>query len=191
MLVDGGSLRPLVLPRIVAAVAIAAAVVLPACGNEEDDVSQRLERNEEGLAANEQELDETLEELAKTQRKLKKALERISVLEDALAPSPGELPEPLTSLEHGGTYWGVFWVGKPEDAEIQSVAAELEERGYVSSSGDIACDEGASETLGVKDNAYRVAVYFLDELDAEAFEASIDIEPPPLGIAEVTTFCLD
>jgi hypothetical protein len=93
--------------------------------------------------------------------------------------------------EHGGTYWGVYlWVGaSPDDIQANAAVRAAEDLGYTPSTGDIACDQDAATALGVDASGSRVAVYFEERLDAETAAALFD--PAPVGVAEVTTYCLD
>jgi hypothetical protein len=63
--------------------------------------------------------------------------------------------------------------------------------GYVPTSGDLACDEGAVAGLGLDPAVeyFALALYFIDRADAEAFAAAFG--PGVAGIAPVTTYCLD
>ena len=55
--------------------------------------------------------------------------------------------------------------------------------------GSISCDEGAADQLGVSNEFAAVAIYFERRPDAQAWLDALD--PPPLGIAMVRTFCAD
>jgi hypothetical protein len=106
---------------------------------------------------------------------------------EQLAPTP---VDPI----HGGTYWAVYpWVGAAGDREADDVSASLlEEFGIEAHPGDLACDQGAAETLGT-DAEQGIAVYFETEGDARAFALQAGLlghEADPV-IAHVTTFCLD
>jgi hypothetical protein len=94
--------------------------------------------------------------------------------------------------EQGGTYFGVYVaIAKPGDeASLQASAEALDAIGISEYSiGDISCDEGAAEELGVPKDSGRVAVYFTTREEADAFTASLP--SPILRIARVKTFCLD
>ena len=109
----------------------------------------------------------------------------------ATLESPSPAPDPVVT-EQGGTYWGVYLaVGDGPDLE-DAIAYLSEQRelevGSQFSVGDLSCDQGASETLGL-DGPMRVAVYFDTQADAEAWADTL--EGGPVGIAEVQTFCLD
>lgn len=110
---------------------------------------------------------------------------------EASAPTPTALPSPLTSsVEHGGTYVGVYLAVGPQGApELDAAVEQLADMGIEAYAGDIACDDGAADQLGVEDDLMAVALYFETRSDAEAFAAALD--PAPLGIARVTTYCAD
>lgn len=107
--------------------------------------------------------------------------------------SPEESPEFTPAVpEQGGTYWGVYVaIADPGDEpSLQQSAEALDAMGISEYSlGDISCDEGAAEELGVPKDSGRVAVYFENEEEARAFSNSLP--SPILRIAEVKTFCLD
>ena len=110
-------------------------------------------------------------------------------------PPPDETATPPTTPspvepEHGGTYWGVYLaVGEEPDLE-DAIAYLTEERGIeLFSIGDISCDAGAREALGKAAGPQRVALYFETEDDARAWAETLPA--PPVGVAEVQTYCLD
>jgi len=110
-----------------------------------------------------------------------------------VSPVPTPLPEaPVPAqLVHGGTAWGVY-VSVSEsfdDPALETATADAAALGYEAGVGEIACDQPAAETLGVPPDAFVVAIYFDTRADAEAAAALFD--QPPVGIAKVTTFCLD
>jgi hypothetical protein len=110
---------------------------------------------------------------------------------------PIETPLPTlvdVAPEHGGTYWGVYlWVsGASEDRERDAAVLAAEDLGFNPSVGDIACDQDAATVLGVSTSSTRVAIYFTTRRDAEtAYEQIFADYREPVGLAEVTTFCLD
>lgn len=106
-------------------------------------------------------------------------------------PTPSsEAPEPA-QLEHGGTAWGVYLAvsERSDDPALGAAKADAGALGYQAGSGEIACDRPAAQTIGVPSDAFTVALYFNTRADAEAAAALFD--RPPVGIAKVTTFCLD
>jgi len=113
----------------------------------------------------------------------------------AQSPSPtvtGPPPNPLKSVKQGGTYWAVYVVvtNRPDEPETK-LAESLLKSLHISrySEGQIRCDRGAAEALGVPENSYTVAVYFKSQADAEAFSAAL--APTGEGVAQVRTFCAD
>jgi hypothetical protein len=114
--------------------------------------------------------------------------------ETPLATATAETSPEFTPAEpeQGGTYWGVYVAiaDKGDDAALQQSAEALDALGYSEYSiGDISCDEGAAEELGVPEDSGRVAVYFETEEEARAFSGSLP--SAIVRIAEVKTFCLD
>ncbi|MEW6058582.1 MAG: hypothetical protein AB1551_00305 [Actinomycetota bacterium] len=111
------------------------------------------------------------------------------------APSPSESPLPplppaVESVMHGGTYFGVYLaVGEAGDPALTAAVEQANALGYQAFPGDIACDQGAAEALGVADNLMAVAIYF------EQVEQANDLIPwlhqPPLGVVRVQTYCAD
>lgn len=103
---------------------------------------------------------------------------------------PPTLPREVIP-EHGETYWGLYLaVGESlEEAELDEAIRQAEFIGYTPAVGDITCDDGAAAELGVPEQSSGVAIYFATREDAEA--AAAMFEPLPVGIAEVTTYCLD
>lgn len=94
--------------------------------------------------------------------------------------------------EQGGTYFGVYVAiaDAGDEAALQQSAEALDAIGHHQYSlGDISCDEGAAEQLGVPEDSGRVAVYFETREEAGAFTQSLP--SPILRIAKVRTFCLD
>lgn len=110
-------------------------------------------------------------------------------------PSPSRTPAPLpspitTGVEHGGTYFGVYLAVAPFDTpELQAAVEQLAALGIEAFPGSIACDQGAAAQLGVREDLAAVAVYFERFREATRFARALD--PSPLGIARVQTFCAD
>ena len=114
-------------------------------------------------------------------------------------PTPVATASPETSPQfspvvptQGGTYFGVYVAvaDKGDRASLQASAEALDAIGISEYSiGDISCDEGAAEELGVPEDSGRVAVYFETREEADAFTRSLP--SPILRIARVRTFCLD
>jgi hypothetical protein len=114
--------------------------------------------------------------------------------ETPVATATAETSPAFTPVEpeHGGTYFGVYVAiaDAGDEAALQQSAEALDATGYHEwSLGDISCDQGAAEQLGVPEDSGRVAVYFETREEAEAFTQSLP--SPILRIAKVKTFCLD
>lgn len=107
------------------------------------------------------------------------------------SPTPTALPSPVTtSLEHGGTYFGLYLaVGPPGATELDDAVEQLADLGIEAYAGDLACDQGAAEQLGVGEDLMAVGLYFETRRDAQSFAGALD--PAPVGIARVTTYCAD
>jgi hypothetical protein len=109
-------------------------------------------------------------------------------------PPPTLPPEVIP--QHGGTSWGLYLAVAPsvDDPEVERWTERMETIGYTPSFGDLACDDGAAEALGVDPGSSRVAVYFATRQDAETAAGTIEISlelGTPVGVARVTTYCLD
>ena len=110
------------------------------------------------------------------------------------SPPPGG-PTPIDGFEQGGTYYGVYLavaakMGPELEAAVSRVKAMgVGELGRGWTYGSLACDQGASQQLGVPTDWSSVAVYFYTRVDAEMFAAALD--PPAEGIARVKTYCAD
>jgi len=99
---------------------------------------------------------------------------------------------------HGGDAVGVYLgvveydavEGNPADGFADAFAA-AEAMGYFVGSGDLACDQGAQDGLGLPADGYywAASVLFATVDDANAFVAAYPGDV--VGIAEVKTFCLD
>ena len=102
---------------------------------------------------------------------------------------PPAVPSPVTA-EHGGMYWAVY-LAVGEGPELEDAIAYLTEERGIEFPGptDGNCDQGAAEALGPDAGPLSVAVYFDGEEDARAWAETLP--GPPVGIAEVRTFCLD
>lgn len=125
------------------------------------------------------------------------------------APAPDETTNtdrsPQEALEgvingftHGAHYHGVYvFVGSFDDPGYDASIKRLKQlglkRGINFSDGELRCDEGAAEGLGLSDDeagaAITVAAYFHDASDARAFAASLD--PPPEGVVRIRALCAD
>jgi LytR cell envelope-related transcriptional attenuator len=101
-------------------------------------------------------------------------------------------PDAVKHVRQGESYWAVFIAISNDGDAIQAVAEQMTSQGVPVSMGDMACDRGNTRVLpgGVRDpRLQRVAAYFHTRVEADAFAAALD--PPPVGIARVRTYCLD
>ncbi|MGH2635690.1 MAG: hypothetical protein ACRDHU_06050 [Actinomycetota bacterium] len=106
------------------------------------------------------------------------------------SPGSEELPSPVAAFDQGGAYFGVYLAAAPFDTpELQDAVDRLAALGIDAFPGSLACDQGAAEQLRVDRDLAAVAVYFERRRDAVAFANALD--PPPVGIALVRTFCAD
>jgi hypothetical protein len=111
-----------------------------------------------------------------------------------LAPLPPTQEEPV----HGGDAWAVYLALSTDisDPEIVEAIALLEDLGYAAGwgSGDLACDQGGAQAVGVdpSDGYAMVGAYFDSALDAARFVVALDTRGQSVrGIGRVQTYCLD
>ncbi|HEY7400529.1 MAG TPA: hypothetical protein VH989_06495 [Actinomycetota bacterium] len=110
----------------------------------------------------------------------------------APSPSASPLPSPVEVVQHGGSYWAVYLgVGDPGSAELRRAERRAADLGLTAAAGDLSCDEGAAESLGVEPGTFGVGVYFEREADAIAFAAALEGSGPVHGPVPVKTFCAD
>ncbi len=105
--------------------------------------------------------------------------------------SPQPLPTPITgNVLHGERYFGVYVTAAPFDSpELEAAVEQLAGHGVEAFPGSIGCDQGAAGQLGVSADLAVVAIYFERRPDAQAWVDALD--PPPLGMAMVRTYCAD
>ena len=108
------------------------------------------------------------------------------------------LPPTQEQAVHGGSAWAVYLAVSADISapEIADAIALLEDLGYVAGwgSGDLACDQGGAQAVGVdpSDNYAVVGAYFDTALDAARFVVALDARGHSvLGIGLVQTYCLD
>jgi hypothetical protein len=107
-----------------------------------------------------------------------------------------EFPPPASELTHGGESWAVYLAvadvfTAPELEEAQELADTY---GFLAGIGDLACDQGGTEALGLDPNGdwAAVAVYFDGEAEAEQFVDAFEARGHTVaGLGLVETFCLD
>jgi hypothetical protein len=91
---------------------------------------------------------------------------------------------------HGATLFGVYVVvAEPGAPALEEAAAPLRERSIFVSVGELGCDAGAADALGVAPDQHAVSVMFETREAADAFAATL--ASPPAGIAQVTVGCAD
>jgi hypothetical protein len=106
-----------------------------------------------------------------------------------LQGAPVTLPKPLSSIVHGGRYWGVYWTGTQR--ELRQVEDQLAKLGIRAGNREVGCDRGASEQLAIDPQMIAVSVYFTHERGARPFARAVETYPRPVGFGRVTTYCLD
>jgi hypothetical protein len=114
----------------------------------------------------------------------------------SVPPSPASRPSfpPQAGAEHGAKQTAVYLAVaySADDPKLKRAEAQAKAVGYDNVGiGDIGCDQGAREALGldVDRDYYGAAVYFADRGTAQQFVDAY--EPGVVGMADVTTFCLD
>lgn len=110
-------------------------------------------------------------------------------------PGP-EFPPAKAVLEHGGDAWAVYVAIAEEfdDPALSEATAVLDELGYITGVGDLGCDAGGAEILGLDPAGTQavVAVYFETEEDGVTFlTAWTGLGHQVIGSGLVQTFCLD
>jgi hypothetical protein len=104
--------------------------------------------------------------------------------------TPTNVPDAVQPV-HGGEVWGLY-LAVGDDLEAPAMQAAREQAaalGYEAGGGELACDQPAAEELGVAPDAFAVSLYFATRADAQ--DAAILFDPPPVGIVRVMTYCLD
>jgi hypothetical protein len=109
-----------------------------------------------------------------------------------------EFPQTLTTLTHGGDAWAVYLAvadnyefTAPELGEAQDLA---EMYGIEIGTGELACDHGGAEALGLDPDEEWAAVsaLFESEADAQQFVDAFEARGHSVvGLGLVQTFCLD
>jgi hypothetical protein len=107
-----------------------------------------------------------------------------------------EFPQTATSITHGGESWAVYLAvagdfGAPELEEAKALADTY---GLLDGEGDLGCDQGGAEALGLdpNDEWAVVSVYFDTEADARQFVDAFEARGHTVaGMGLVLTYCLD
>ena len=102
----------------------------------------------------------------------------------------------LGEPQQGDPVWGVYLaVGhSATDTPVEKAVRSASRVGYQAVVGDIACDGGAMEALGLDQYDYwsGATLYFATEADARGFAAAYTKRvAAPTGVAKVTVGCLD
>ncbi|MGN6613230.1 MAG: hypothetical protein ACTHLJ_15785 [Angustibacter sp.] len=102
----------------------------------------------------------------------------------------------LGEPQQGDPVWGVYLaVGhSATDAPVEKAVRDASRVGYQAVVGDIACDGGAMDALGLDQYDYwsGATLYFATEADARGFAAAYTRSvAAPKGVAKVTVGCLD
>jgi hypothetical protein len=108
----------------------------------------------------------------------------------------GPWPKALGEPQQGQPAWGVYLaIGHaPDDATVERAVRQAAGVGYSAIVGDIACDGGAMEALGLDQYNYwtGATLYFGSEADARTFAASYTrAVARPKGLLRVKVGCLD
>lgn len=102
----------------------------------------------------------------------------------------------LGEPQQGDPVWGVYLaIGhSATDAPVEQAVRDAGRVGYQAVVGDIACDGGAMEALGLDQYDYwsGATLYFASEADARGFAAAYTRSvAAPQAVAQVTVGCLD
>lgn len=108
------------------------------------------------------------------------------------SPSPPPLPSPVVALEQGGEYFAVYLgIGASGSAVLRRAERRFAEHGITAVAGDLSCDQGAAESLGVEPGSFAVGAYFDREAEAMTFAEALASEGVVYGPVPVQTFCAD
>lgn len=105
---------------------------------------------------------------------------------------------PEQTAEHGGMSWAVYLATSDEPDYATASAAAIERLTdvayeFFSYGAELACDQDAATALGKDPGTIAIAIYFSNEPDALGFAELYRDQTgdEPIGVVEVTTFCLD
>lgn len=108
-------------------------------------------------------------------------------------PTPASSPAPVPTVAptHGGVYWAVYLAaGDPGSQAFKQRRSLLEDNNLPHEGSDANCDQGSREALGLTgENDQVIGLYFASEADARGWAPRAPVTP--VGIAQVTTYCLD
>ncbi|HEV8563951.1 MAG TPA: hypothetical protein VGR41_03480 [Actinomycetota bacterium] len=108
------------------------------------------------------------------------------------SPSFPPLPSPVVALEHGGKYFVVYLgIGAPGSGALRRAERRFADHGITAVAGDLSCDQGAAESLGVEPGSFAVGAYFEREGDATTFAEALAPEGVVYGPVPVKTLCAD
>ena len=110
--------------------------------------------------------------------------------------APTRWPRALGEPGQGDPVWAVYLAlaHAGDDPAIDAAVRKASGAGYTAVQGDLACDQGAIEALGLDQYDYWSAatVYFANRKDAADFVASYQAEVGEVaGSAQVNVGCLD
>ena len=108
------------------------------------------------------------------------------------ADAPPATPPQAADIRHGSEVWAVYVLVTPtyDGPGWAEAGARVESLGYTPSGGELACDTGAAEALGLDPQLIGRGVYFGSQADAQRF-ADLYGAGDVVGIARVTLLCLD
>jgi hypothetical protein len=116
--------------------------------------------------------------------------EQPSPEENPFSPGPEFGAIGSTQVEQGAKYWAVYLaVGEEGAPELEQATDYLAGLGIESLGGELACDRGAADALGLSEDLMAVGVYFTGQAGAQRFAKKLPT--PPSGIARVRTYCAD
>lgn len=112
------------------------------------------------------------------------------------SPGPTRWPKALGEPAQGDPVWAVYLAlaHSGTDPALDTALQQAAAAGYSGVQGDLACDQGAIEALGLDQFDYwsAVTLYFATERDASDFVASYTAEVAKVvGSTRVNVGCLD
>ena len=110
----------------------------------------------------------------------------------ALARERG-FPAEASDVVQGATVWAVYLAvarDESQESEVAEAAEDVRRLGYTPATGQVGCDQGAAEGLGLPDGQYTAAaVYFDTQQLAQQFVDAY--RPGVVGTVQITYFCAD